>query len=82
MTESHKVYLNFWVTHFGGCDRVQINVNISIFGWDCPSPPYSECLRVFPPFHWVFLEGKREKERKKKGIVKILAHFNVPLHGL
>jgi hypothetical protein len=35
---------------------------------------------VFPPFHWVFLEGKREKERKKKGIVKILAHFNISLH--
>jgi hypothetical protein len=35
---SHKVYLNFWVTHFGGCDRVQIKVNISMFGWDCPSP--------------------------------------------
>jgi hypothetical protein len=38
--------------------------------------------RVFPPFHWVFLEGKREKERKKKRVVKILVHFNVPLHGL
>jgi hypothetical protein len=36
---SHKVYLNFWVTDFGGCDRVQIKVNISIFGWDSPSPP-------------------------------------------
>jgi len=35
---SHKVYLNFWVTHFGGCDKVQIKVNISVFGWDCPSP--------------------------------------------
>jgi hypothetical protein len=35
---SHKVYLNFWVTHFGGCDRVQIKVNISVFGWECPSP--------------------------------------------
>ena len=35
---SHKVYLNFWVTHFGGSDRVQIKVNISMFGWDCPSP--------------------------------------------
>ena len=32
------MYLNFWVTHFGGCDRVQIKVNISVFGWDCPSP--------------------------------------------
>ena len=28
----------------------------------------------FLPFHWVFLKGKREKERKKKGIVKTLGH--------
>jgi hypothetical protein len=34
---SHKVYLNFWVTDFGGCDKVQIKVNISMFGWDFPS---------------------------------------------
>ena len=34
----HKVYLNFWVTDFGGCDMVQIKANISVFGWDCPSP--------------------------------------------
>jgi hypothetical protein len=31
---SHKVYLNFWVTDFGGCDRVQIMVNMSMFGSD------------------------------------------------
>ena len=35
---SHKVYLNFWVTDFSGCNGVQIKVNISVFGWDCPSP--------------------------------------------
>ena len=35
---SYKVYLNFWVTDFGGCDRVQIKANISVFGWGCPSP--------------------------------------------
>ena len=37
---SHKVYLNFWVTHFGGCNRVQIKVDSSVFGWDCPSPKF------------------------------------------
>ena len=35
---SYKVYLNFWVTDFGGCDKVQIKANISVFGWGCPSP--------------------------------------------
>ena len=35
---SYKVYLNFWVTHFGGYERVQITINISMFGWDCTSP--------------------------------------------
>src|SRR6202167_6276408 len=50
---SHKVYLNFWVTHFGGCDRVQIKVNISMFGWDCPSPvkPPSISQSIPPPSH-------------------------------
>ena len=51
---SHKVYLNFWVTHFGGSDRVQIKVNMSMFGWDCPSPlskVSSWCpLLVVPPY--------------------------------
>ena len=32
---SYKVYLNFWVTDFGGCNRVQIKANISVFGWGC-----------------------------------------------
>jgi hypothetical protein len=49
---------------------------------DSKAKPCKATSQVFPPFHWVFLEGKREKERKKKGIVKILAHFNVSLHGL
>ena len=35
---SHKVYLNAWVTEIGGYERIQTNVNSSMFGVDCPSP--------------------------------------------
>jgi hypothetical protein len=35
---SHKVYLNSWVTEISGCESVQININSSVFGMDCPSP--------------------------------------------
>ena len=41
---SYKVYLNFWVTHFSGCDTDRvIKINIFMFGWDCPSPLKSGC---------------------------------------
>jgi hypothetical protein len=35
---SHKGYLNSWVTEIGGCERIQTNVNSSVFGVDYLSP--------------------------------------------
>ena len=35
---------------------------------------------VFPPFHWVFLGRKREKERRKKGIAPAGLPLNTSIY--
>jgi hypothetical protein len=35
--------------------------------------------RVFPPFHWVFLEEKKEKEKRKREIVVVTVRL-IPSH--
>ena len=58
---SYKVYLNFWVTDFGGCDRVQIKANISVFGWGCPSPTLAH--------HHYKATGRKEKTKPPKEVI-------------
>ena len=50
--------LNFWVT---GCHRIQIKVNISVLGWDCPSPA------LFPWLLCCFKKWKIEFYKHKQG---------------
>ena len=49
---------NFWVT---GCNRVQIKVIISVFGWNCPSPA------LFPWLLCCFKKWKIQFYNHKQG---------------
>jgi len=56
---SHKVYLSFQVrvTHFG-CNRVQIKVNISMFGWDGIGQVFGVLTTDFQGFNTLSLSFK------------------------
>ena len=64
---SHKVYLNAWVTEIGGCERIQTNVNSSMFDMDCPSPVFASVY----PIHHIGECGKPKPFRSILNLTKI-----------
>jgi len=55
--KSHKVYLNSWVTEIGGCERIQTNVNSSVFGVDCSSPLFVAVMSVSYTPPWILMKS-------------------------